>query len=44
MFVLKGLAIIWGFALVWLVLAWAVKGWIHMLFAIPAFFLDKGNK
>lgn len=44
MIVLKGLAVIWGFALAWLFFAWVVKGWVHLTLAIPAFFLDRGDK
>lgn len=42
--VLKGLAVIWGFALAWLCFAWIVKTWVHLILAIPAIFIDKGKQ
>ena len=44
MLILKGLALSWGFALCWLIFAWAVKGWVHLAFLIPALFIDGGDK
>tara|TARA_B100000530_G_C15582757_1_gene339097 strand:- start:310 stop:450 length:141 start_codon:yes stop_codon:yes gene_type:complete len=44
MIFLKGLAVIWGFALFWLFIGWCVKGWVHLAFLVPALLLDKGNK
>ena len=39
MLFLKGLALIWSFALVWFLIYVGIAGWLRMFAIIPSFFM-----